>query len=258
MTEAERQALVAAAMAMADEPGHEPGVVAAAFLPGRAEACGLELGALTFRGWLELARARSPWISGEWETLDDERAVLAVAEGVKVLAGADTPAAAIAGRLAAGGLPALLEAADAVARRMREAWGTAVAMRHPDDKGGARGGDDGDGFGRWLPVFAAVVTQLGTGWRAALDTPVNVALALLAGARRNEGWRVTGERYADRDLPEQARDGDREDRGDDEREHGGDGPAKREDEPRGKPEAGEREEGGDERRPHDGPDDFHA
>jgi hypothetical protein len=80
-----------------------------------------------------------------------------------------------------------------------EAFAMALPMRLPDSP---QGGVD-DGFGAWLPIFAALVTQCGLTPQAALALRVDRAFALLAAHRRNQGWEVAGTPYALREVAEE-------------------------------------------------------
>lgn len=93
--------------------------------------------------------------------------------------------------------------------RMVQAISNGFAMRvpvAPAERDMASTSSD-EGLGEFLPILACLVTQMGFRLDDALQLPVGRAFALIVAHRVNQGWRVTGESYATRDIPEDPSDG---------------------------------------------------
>ncbi len=98
----------------------------------------------------------------------------------------------------------LLALGDRMLEVIREGFAMRLRLAPAEGKASARGGD---GMGNWLPILAALKSQLQFALGEALRLPVGQAFALLAAHRCNEGWRVVGDTYASRDVPDETHDG---------------------------------------------------
>lgn len=181
MTEAEEQQLRAlgADLAGANQSPWEPRCVALAFASTRP---GNPL-VLTMQTWIDLDAIRSPLlVRGAFasvEQLADSAAIF----GLKVM------------NLSP-------EKAVDVTVTMRAAVENAFAMALPMQRRGAVMNAGPDGFGSWLPLRAFLEVECGKSRAEAAEYPVGEAFALMAAARRNEGWEPKGETYAQRDVIE--------------------------------------------------------
>ncbi len=153
----------------------QPACIAAAW---RSERAG-EL-ALTMQGWIDLDAARSPLLCGGLPQtgVDLDAAFAAFVLGEEGLEPADAVRVVVA-----------------MARAVETAFASALRMTPQNPATG-----DADGFGDWLPMLACLVTQCGLDPAAALGLRVDRAFMLVAAMRRNEGWQVSGEAYALRDV----------------------------------------------------------
>lgn len=155
--------------------------------------------AMTMQQWAGLEKIRSPLLVGRLpETLGElERA--AKVFGMSAASADDMSEAMVLGEV-------LLDA-------VRAAFATSMPMKEPaDDKEPAKDHEllrEPDGFGQWLPIFACLVTQCGLSEDVALRMRVDRALALIAGHRRNQGWKADGWTYPEwevvREFEERAR-----------------------------------------------------
>jgi len=184
MTETEEQDLRAlgAAIAKAEQSPWEPRCVCKAF----ASAPGALV--LTLQGWIDLDAARSPLLEGKGIDADDAEGQLTAAVNAFGLG------------------PLLTEPEDrdtlveAMLDAVHAAFSTHLKMRCPGESRAQAPG----GFGKWLPILACLVAQLGMSRPEALATPVIQALALIAAHRSNQGWTVADLSYAQRDMEEEA------------------------------------------------------
>ena len=81
-------------------------------------------------------------------------------------------------------------------------FATGVKMLPPPSLGSGQEIQE-DGFGDWLPLYTALVTELGLSPGAALDLAVAQGLGMLATKRHNEGYSVAGQNYRVRELPDE-------------------------------------------------------
>jgi hypothetical protein len=146
---------------------------------------------MTMQVWIDLAAIRSPLLQeAAPESLEEFRDALE-AFGVVEKEGCElTPEEAAV-------------MTDEMLTAVRDAFSMGLKMQPPN---GTVADEEPDGFGDWLIVWAALKTQCGCTRAEALAFPVGQAFALIAAARRNEGWKVTGEPYALRDMKEDASD----------------------------------------------------
>ena len=171
-------------LAAAQQSPWEPACIAHAFATPRPFAV-----CFTMQTWIDLAVFHSPLLLGKGcESLAEYEA----AAGVFGLSLDGLEAAAVA------------DVVTAVRREIEEAFAMGLPMRHPGASGLSTHTDDG--FGAWLPVWAFLVVQCHLSIAEARALPVGQAYALMAAARRNQGWEVAGPTYAWRDLEESAAD----------------------------------------------------
>lgn len=177
MTEAEEQALheLGSEVAAALHSPWEPRCVARAFASGAPLA-------LTMQQWIDLDHARSPLLQDALPATAEELTVAAEIFALDVAEFSPQEAA---------------DVAELMLRAVRAAFALALPMRDP---GAEKVATEDDGFGTWLPLWAALVTQCGLAPDAALALRVDRAYALLTAHRRNQGWEPAGEPYALRDL----------------------------------------------------------
>lgn len=92
-----------------------------------------------------------------------------------------------------------------IGRKMIGVIAEGFAMRVPLDvpEGSSAVKVAANGFGDWLPLLTCLKSQMGFGWAEALELPVGQVYALIAAHRCNEGWSVSGETYALRDVEEE-------------------------------------------------------
>jgi len=88
------------------------------------------------------------------------------------------------------------EMAEAMLAEINRGFGLILKMQRP----AGASATSADGFGSFLPVLTALISQLGLSRADALITPVGQAFALLATHRHNEGWMPTGTPYAQREV----------------------------------------------------------
>lgn len=181
MTEVEEQQLreLGEDLAGAQQSPWEPGTIARAWATPAANAL-----ALTMQGWIDLSAIRSPILLGEAPSGREEILQTARAFGLNY-------AETLSGAEAAHLVNALLRAVD-------EAFAAALPMRPEQPTVGSNA--DADGFGTWMLISAALITQCGLEPFAALALRVDQAFTLLAAHRRNQGWEVAGVSYALKDA----------------------------------------------------------
>ena len=181
MTETEEQGLrsLAADLAAADQGAWQPRCIARAFaLPADGTPV------FTMQVWIDLDAASSPLLEGRLPETEEElhAAVDAFRCGPVDLSAEE-----------AVGLGLMMREA------IEEAFALSLPMNPPCDDGGGTMSLSG-GFGDWLPIYAALVAQLGLSRAEARATPVGEAFALLAADKRNRGWMPSGATYAQRDV----------------------------------------------------------
>ena len=181
MTETEEQNLrsLAAELAAADSGAWQPRGIARAFaLPPEGAPV------FTMQTWIDLDASSSPLLEGRLPETEEElhAAVDAFRCGPVDLSAEE-----------AVGLGLMLREA------IQEAFAMSLPMNPPCDDGGGTMSLSG-GFGDWLPIYAALVAQLGLSRAEARATPVGEAFALLAADKRNRGWMPAGATYAQRDV----------------------------------------------------------
>jgi hypothetical protein len=181
MTENEEKNLrsLAADLAAADASTWQPCCIARAFtLP----ADGAPI--FTMQAWIDLDAASSPLLEGRLpETEEDLHAAVDAFHCGPVDLSAEE----------AMGLGLMMREA------IEEAFALSLPMTPPSNDGGGTLSLSA-GFGDWLPIYAALVAQLGLSRADARATPVGEAFALLAADKRNRGWMPAGATYAQRDV----------------------------------------------------------
>jgi hypothetical protein len=178
MTETEEQELreTSAEIAAAAQSPWQPACIARAFATPPAGTL-----ALTMQGWIDLEHAHSPLLTGRPLETIAELDVAFAAFGLERTK--STPEEAV-----------LIELA--MRTVLAEAFSMALPMRQPD----AQVGVAEDGFGSWLPIYTALITQCGLAPQIASALRVDQAFALLAAHRRNQGWEAAGTPYALREI----------------------------------------------------------
>lgn len=174
MTETEEQDLhdLGEEIAGAMSGAWEPACLARAFATPGPDTVDL-----TMQGWIDLDRARSPLLMGRALETDEQLASSAAAFGLSVEVLNEEEKA---------------ECACLIDRAVQRAFATAMPMREP----GAQGSAAPDGFGAWLPMFAFLVAECHLAPDVATALRVDQAFALIAAARRNQGWMTAGTPYA--------------------------------------------------------------
>ena len=175
-----------AELVQADQSPWEPRCVAAAFCTTDARFV------LTMQGWIDLEAAESPFLLGNLPpaevALDHFRLAFAAFGHVRTTPEDCDP-----------------EELVAIGRMMLRAISAGFSMRAEiDPPEGCKKAAGDNGLGEWLPIVACLKSQLGFSLSEALALPVAQAFALVAGHRCNEGWSVSRETYAHRDIPEEA------------------------------------------------------
>lgn len=173
-----------AELVAAERSPWQPRCVSRAF---RRAAAG-EAFVFTMQAWIDLDAARSPFVLGRLPDAEElfprmEEAFRAFGHPMPTLEKCDGDE--------------LFAIAQMIRRSVTEAFSMRVKLEPPEGRK-AKGNDDG--MGDWLPVLACLKTQMGFTLSEALLLPVGQAFALLAGHRCNEGWRVAGETYEQRDI----------------------------------------------------------
>lgn len=153
----------------------EPGAIVRAFA---SRGLGLSF---TMQVWIDLEAVRSPLLLGELPANREQTEEAFRAFGLDL-----------------GEAEEAVLVCDAMQRAIAEAWAAALEMKPAEPQPAAI--DEHDGFGRWAPLFAGLVTQCGLGRAEALQTEVGQAFILLATERRNRGWHAAGTPYALRDV----------------------------------------------------------
>lgn len=178
--ELEELRALSAEIAAAENSPWEPQCIARAFAPPRGGVL------FTMAEWLALSAVKSPLLQDAFpETADDLAAVGEVFRLDLEALTADELMAAVRG----------------IKRAVNEAFAMSLPMSSP---GAEHGSQEEDGFGAWLPLWAFLVVQCGLSPDAALALGVGRAFALMAGTRRNQGWKTGGTPYAWRDLEKEA------------------------------------------------------
>jgi hypothetical protein len=85
-------------------------------------------------------------------------------------------------------------------KAIKEAFSMCLAMTPPAGEGVGGPLGHAAGFGDWLPIYAALIGQLGLSCAEASALRVGPAYALLAANKRNRGWMPAGATYAQRDA----------------------------------------------------------
>lgn len=170
-------------IARSERSGWEPRCVARAFACGGRVRWKEHEVRFTMQTWIDLDHALSPLLLGRMPgDLDElEAAVDAFALEVEAL----TPDEAI-------------ELTEAMLRAVTLGFALRLDMRRPG--AAAAAALLPDGFGAWLPIYAALVQECGVAPAAVKAMDVAEVFALLAGVRWNKGWEPAGTPYALRDL----------------------------------------------------------
>lgn len=180
MTEVEAQELreLGEEIAAAERSPWEPGTIARAWATPDDGAL-----ALTMQGWIDLSAARSPILLDRYPETPAELHAAAASFGLANFA-ALNPLEAV-------------RVTNEMRRTVRAAFAAALKMQPPAV---AEMGPEDDGFGVWMPILTALVTQCGLGVQEALALRVDQAFTLFATHLRNQGWHLGGTSYALRDV----------------------------------------------------------
>lgn len=171
----------------------QPRIVARAFRSALAE----DPFVFTMQAWIDLSAAESPFLLGRLPE-GDERLLERFVEAFEIFGFKGTTPEDCNGE-------ELVLIGRTIVRAIDDGFSTEVALAGPD---GARAAGSSNGMGRWLPILACLVSQIGLTPAAALALPVAQAFALIAAHRCNEGWSVAGETYAMRDVAAESQDGE--------------------------------------------------
>jgi hypothetical protein len=144
--------------------------------------------ALTMQGWIDLDAVRSPLLEDRAPESEEELAAAWCAFGL-VWEGWEK-AAAVDATDPSHIVRSMLSA-------VHQAFAAVLPMRPEEADAGTSGPD---GFGDWLPVFTALVTRCRLSLAEARALRVDAAFTLIAGERRDHGWRPQGAPYALRDA----------------------------------------------------------
>lgn len=144
---------------------------------------------LTMQAWIDLDAVESPFLLGVLPE-DSERALEDFALALQAFGyGAATPENCDGEELVALG--------ERMVRAIVEAMGMELQLAPPE---GCTLDRTDNGMGKWLPIMACLVSQMGLSLTEARALAVGQAFALIAGHRVNEGWSVAGENYALQDV----------------------------------------------------------
>lgn len=164
-----------------DEQGTwQPRCVARAFATPR-EAVPV----FTMQTWIDLDAASSPLLEGQLPETEEDLHTL-----VDVLRCGPID---LSPKEAAGLGLMMIEA-------IKEAFAMSLVMTPPCGDADFRTLGLAAGFGDWLPIYSALIAQLGLSCAEAGALPVGKALALLAAHKRNRGWMPNGATYSQRDV----------------------------------------------------------
>lgn len=144
---------------------------------------------LTMQAWIDLERMKSPFLFAQLPDAEDalekfEMAFRAFGYRETMPENCDAEELLLLGQM----MISSICSAFAMARRLEPPEGSKLAAGE-------------NGLGNWLPLLACMKSQLGFTVDDALALPVAKAYALVVAHRCNEGWRVAGETYANRDVP---------------------------------------------------------
>ena len=164
----------------------QPRCVSRAFASSRDE----DPFAFTMQAWIDLEAVQSPFLLGQFP--NDESYLYQFADAFQAFGYKEsTPDQCTEEQLVLLGHKMI--------RAIAQGFSMHLKLAAPE---GFRAKRADDGMGSWLPVMACLKSQLNFSLAEARSLLVEQAFALMAGHRCNEGWRVDGETYAQRDVPE--------------------------------------------------------
>ena len=163
----------------------QPRCVAGAFHSGRADDPFI----FTMQAWIDLDHAQSPFL--ELKIPEPEAMLPALANAFRAFGQGQASTADLTP------VDAMI-LGDKIIDSIAQGFSMIIPMQYPNHTNAAA---ENDGFGGWLPILAALKSQLGFALAEALLLPVGQAYGLIAAHRRNEGWKPSGETYSTRDVP---------------------------------------------------------
>jgi len=187
MTETDEQDLRAmqAELVSAERSPWQPRCVARAFRSSEDPFV------FTVQTWIDLDAAKSPFLLGKLPEAEEAMVQFEVAFAAFGHR-ATTPEACDPEELILLGRKMLVEIERGFAMRLQLAPPEGCKLTE----------GSGNGLGGWLPIVACLKSQLGFSLAETLSLTVGQAFALVASHRVNEGWSVSDETYAHRDIPE--------------------------------------------------------
>lgn len=145
----------------------------------------------TMQAWIDLDAVKSPFLLGKLP--EAENVLVQFQEAFAAFGHIDTTPEAcdaedliLLGRL--------------IITLIEEAFAMRIKLAPPEGRRTTEKGSTG--IGGWVALLACLKTQLGFSLDEALSFNVGKAFALIAAHRCNDGWNVSGETYAQRDIPE--------------------------------------------------------
>lgn len=164
----------------------QPGCVSEAFFSEQSPFV------LTMQVWTDLEKMKSPFLLAQLP--DAENAIEKFEEAFRAFGHWETkPENCDPEELILLGRMMIRSICNAFAMRLR--------LEPPE---GCKSVTGNNGLGNFLPLLACLTSQLGLSVSDALALPVARAYALVAAHRCNEGWSVSGETYANMDVPDES------------------------------------------------------
>jgi hypothetical protein len=157
----------------------------------RLHACKLPLHPLTFRSWLALEAARSPFLVDDWQHMPEPSHVVAA---LRAISGQPVTLDWLLGHETWEVIVAVKQ----IRAVVREAFATALQMRNPEDRSTAAPTDHG--FGTWIALMAILCERMGKRADELLDHRVDQAFALAATWRYLGGAEPKGANYLEREV----------------------------------------------------------
>lgn len=152
------------------------------------------LPAVTFRMWMTLESLESPFTGGGKE---GERKIECLAEALGVVLGWDVMLEELMEIFEPEMCATLWKRLDT---HISGAFAPMLRMQPPGTSHppGARG--DSNGIGWWASLLAGLMEAFSLSLDEALDTPIAQAFVLIAAQRHNNGWKVSGPTWADKET----------------------------------------------------------
>ncbi len=198
ITEEEERNVISQALAASENDPWTPTCVVAAFLEEPGQVAGLDLQPLTMQGWLRLEKARSPFVSGSLPQ-DGEGRLQAICFALSVLTSAPVHPEYLMSRLTA---EEVVAAELTISSRINAVFETSLPVRWPQNDNVPESRDHGLGW--WIRVFTRLVSDLHIQPKAALETAVSQAFAMLAARNLMDGAVPKEMNWKEREFVERA------------------------------------------------------